>query len=89
MPYFKVLMDNKFGEGFKTGDVIEMDTLAAKVRLELGEIEEVNEADVEKPATSILLNEEDFTELGKSFCDSCDSRGVRHKKVCPKFVVKE
>lgn len=24
--------------------------------------------------------------LEVKFCDSCDSKGVRHKKVCPKFV---
>lgn len=27
-----------------------------------------------------------FTEFPKIFCDSCDSKGVRHKKVCPKYA---
>lgn len=48
MPKFRVLMDGKFGEGYKAGDIITMDTDAAEVRLSLGEIEPAEDVKAEK-----------------------------------------
>lgn len=48
MPKVKVLVDGRFGEGWKTGDIVDMDDNAARVPLEEGAIEiykeEVKEA---------------------------------------------
>ena len=41
-------MDGKFGEGYKTGDIIIMDTDAAELRLSLGEIEPAEDAKEKK-----------------------------------------
>lgn len=32
------------------------------------------------------IEDDKAVEVVKGFCDSCDSKGVRHKKVCPKYV---
>ena len=39
MSTFKVLKDRRFGEGWKIGDVVEMDDQAALVPLQEGDIE--------------------------------------------------
>ncbi len=60
----------------------------AKIALaenELNTIEkEVKEEVIVQPTTVMV----DTTkgEIIKPFCDTCDSLGVRHKKVCPKYV---
>lgn len=36
---YKVLVDNRFGEGWQSGDIVEMDENSARVPLERGEIE--------------------------------------------------
>ncbi len=49
MPKYKVMGDGLFGEGWKTGDIIEMDTHAAEVRVHKGELEEVKDTPKVKP----------------------------------------
>ena len=47
MPKYKVIK-GKWAEGYKPGDIIELDPEAAKARVELGELEEVKEGKKEK-----------------------------------------
>ena len=51
MPKYKVIK-GKWAEGYKPGDIIELDPEAAKARVELGELEEIGkekEVKKEKP----------------------------------------
>lgn len=43
MPKYQVLVDGQFGEGWMSGDVIEMDSQAALVRLQLGHLKLVSD----------------------------------------------
>ena len=52
---YKVL-GGRWGEGYKAGDIINIDLEAAQVRLQLGELEEVNET--EKPVQKEQVAEE-------------------------------
>jgi len=49
MPYYKVLRNEVFGEGWKAGEIIEMDTHAAKIRVENEDLEYLGESRPEKP----------------------------------------
>ena len=55
MPKFRVLVDKQFGEGWGTGDIVEMDWPAAKKRVELGHIE-LCECDAPKEITTDKSN---------------------------------
>ncbi len=43
MPYYRVTRNNAFGEGWRQGEIIEMDYQAARVRLEEGDLEFVSD----------------------------------------------
>ena len=87
------ILGGLWGEGWLAGDVVSIDEDAARVRLKLGEIEQVGEeVELEKvepketTQTETSIEELPIVATDVPFCDTCDSKGVRHKKVCPKFV---
>ena len=46
------------------------------------------EAPESKLTTDMLNAEATSRDVNKPFCDSCDSKGVRHKKDCKRFAPK-
>lgn len=70
---YKVL-GGRWGEGYNVGDIIDIDLEAARVRLELGELEEAKIEEVKKPEeknnevvaqTNTIENEEDKPKRGR------------------------
>lgn len=104
------VLGGRWGEGYAVGDIINIDLDAARIRLQLGELEIVGEVPAPNPEVApvqtvanpdITIEGVDNTPISPvvevapvventgadaPWCDSCDSRGVRHKKECPKFV---
>lgn len=76
MPFYKVLGGN-WGEGYNVGDVIEIDDLAAEVRVEKGELIPNNFVEVVEEAKEVM-----DTESSKIKFPCCGSKGTRHKKTC-------
>lgn len=75
MPKFKVLLNGRFGEGWKTGDIIEMDWNAARVPVEEGALEiYISKSELERSGEFGILKE---AEELRYKCGKC---GEKHKK---------
>jgi len=59
---YKVMVNNRFGEGWQSGDVIEMDNASARVPLEKGEIICIEENN-EEPITELQTTTESNVEI--------------------------